>query len=63
MAELTITLTDPAEERKQRLAALLLTIPHWTQNYTETVERAEWLIREAGRVGWVLSIVANEEHR
>lgn len=51
-----VTIDSPhIEEQKQRLAALLLTLPTWTQNYTVSVDAAGWLIAEARRVGWILS--------
>jgi hypothetical protein len=46
------------EEQKNRVAALLLTLPGWNRNYTATVDAAAWLIHEAARVGWTLAVVA-----
>ena len=48
---------DPADEQqRQRLAALILTLPGWNRNYTATTDAAGWLIREAEKVGWRLTI-------
>ena len=44
------------ERATDRMAALLLTLPHWQWNYTETLEAAKWVIAEAKRVGWNLRI-------
>jgi len=46
---------DRRERQKQRLAALLLTLPGWNRNYTASLDAAGWLIREANDVGWVLA--------
>lgn len=51
-----ITGRSEADEQKERLVALLLTEPGWNRNYTATQRAAEWLIEEADRVGWSLTI-------
>jgi hypothetical protein len=43
-------------EQKERLAALLLTVPHAQLNYTKALDEAVWLIREAEKVGWHLIV-------
>lgn len=51
------------EEQRQRLAALLLTVPGWSENYTATIETAGWLIGMAEKVGWTLTIWTKESGR
>ena len=40
----------------ERLAALIKTAPAINLNYTNAVETAKWIIAEAGRLGWSLTI-------
>lgn len=44
------------DEQRQRLATLLLTVPGWKLNYTETTDTAGWLIRMGEKVGWHVSV-------
>lgn len=45
-----------ASELRERLAILLLSIPGWKDNYTATRDSADWMIREANKVGWEISV-------
>lgn len=46
------------EQLRQRLAILLLSYPRHAVNYTEALDQAAWMIREAAHVGWVITIEA-----
>lgn len=48
------------EELIERLTALLLTIPDWTANYTNTQMKAKWMVAEARRVGWEIEVANND---
>lgn len=48
---------DAADHQlRERLTALLLTIPGWNRNYTGSLDAAVWIIEEADRVGWKVEI-------
>ena len=44
-----------------RLTLLLVSLPGNTQNYSRLWDAAAWVILEAGRVGWILTIEPKEE--
>ena len=44
------------QETFERLMLLLLSLPGWSDNYTATLNGAKWVLEEAWRVGWVVSI-------
>lgn len=53
----------PPEKQQviDRLTALLLTVPGWPRNDTATQDdAAQWVIAEAGRVGWTVQVTEKE---
>jgi hypothetical protein len=40
----------------QRLAALLMTAREWSGNYTVSVDVAKWVVAEAARLGWEVTV-------
>lgn len=48
--------TDPADITRQRIAALMLVLPSNQMNFTTALDAATWMIAEAGRLGWSLTV-------
>ena len=59
MAEgVSVTAAEQAQTRLvDRLSALLKTAPQFSQhNYTSCHDAAEWIVKEAQRLGWTVTI-------
>jgi ribosomal protein L5 len=55
------TADDKAQERTvERLSALLMTTRQNPQNYTSSRDAAGWIVKEAQRLGW--SVTIEEKH-
>jgi hypothetical protein len=54
----SVTRAEKDDERLvQRLTALIKTAPQFSQhNYTSAKDAAEWIVAEAGRLGWSVTI-------
>ena len=50
--------TEPTADTRlrERLTLLLMSLPGNIQNYTRLSDAADWVIREANRVGWIVTI-------
>ena len=52
-----VTAQDKADDRTvERIAALLKTAPQIAHNYTACKDAAAWIVREAERLGWTITI-------